>query len=485
MEQLIQRCQQGDKVAMGQLYTVMHDELLAHCRKYVANDNMAEDLLHDAFLLIFSNINKVRSPEKGLRWMHKVVRNVCLLYVWHQKNRTLVSVDEVRETSQTVEPDMTLTYDEIMSAINQLPRGYRQVFRLSVLEGLTHQQIAELLGIEPHTSSSQLLRAKKQLRQLLQVLMLVLLAAVPFGGYYYWLLQNRQHDVAEMPENTPIGTKEVAKEDYKDENVKRTASLPTVSVSDTTICLSKTDVEEKVKAGEREEVDAVAENDRMELNHEEVPEKVPTPPTPSIKQPSLCLSLAYSGLPDVSARQLPFGAEGMNGNIDSVTHHRMPISVALNACYRIGSHWWLDGGLRYSQLSSETRVGNTYLYKEQQQHVHYLGLSFGAGRQLWQSHHWSLYANISLLFEFPLRSTVETTYWMGSQLIDQEIDRIVPPTQWSVGIGVGLQYNVTPTVGFFTEPSLRYYFHHSNNISTWYTEHPFTPHLPLGIRIMF
>ena len=163
---------------MGQLYLAMHDELLAQCRKYAVNDSIAEDLLHDAFLLIFSNIDQLRSPEKGVRWMHKVARNVCLVYVQHQQNHPLVSIDEIHETAESTGLDMPLTYDDILRAIEQLPRGYRQVFRLSVLEGMTHQQIAELLGIEPHTSSSQLLRAKRQLRQMLQVLMLFFLAAI-------------------------------------------------------------------------------------------------------------------------------------------------------------------------------------------------------------------------------------------------------------------------------------------------------------------
>ena len=84
---------------MGRLYTLMHDELLAHCRKYAVNDNAAEDLLHDAFLLIFSHIDKVHSPEKARHWMHKVVRNVYLLYMQHRQNRTLLSIDDVHETA--------------------------------------------------------------------------------------------------------------------------------------------------------------------------------------------------------------------------------------------------------------------------------------------------------------------------------------------------------------------------------------------------
>ena len=191
MEELIRQCQQGDRVSMGRLYTLMHDELLTHCRRYAADDNTAEDLLHDAFLLIFSHIDKVHSPDKGRRWMHKVVRNVCLLYMQHRQSRTLLSIDDVRETAHGAEPEPPVSYDDILRAVDQLPQGYRQVFRLSVLEGLTHQQIADLLGIEPHTSSSQLLRAKRQLRQLLQMLMLATLLALPFGVYHF-LRQHRE-----------------------------------------------------------------------------------------------------------------------------------------------------------------------------------------------------------------------------------------------------------------------------------------------------
>ena len=57
------------------------------------------------------------------------------------------------------------------------------------------------------------------------------------------------------------------------------------------------------------------------------------------------------------------------------------------------------------------------------------------------------------------------------------------PWQWSVGTGLGLQYNLTPNVGLFAEPSLQYYIPTGGGIETYRTEHPFTFLLPLGIRI--
>ena len=500
MEELIRQCQQGDRASMGQLYTAMHDELLAQCRKYAANDGIAEDLLHDAFLLIFSNINQLRSTKKGVQWMHKVVRNVCLLYVQQRQNRTTVPIDEVRETSFGPEPDTAVSYDDILNAINHLPNGYRQVFRLSVLEGLTHQEIAELLGIEPHTSSSQLLRAKRQLRHLLQILMLSLLTAIPLGGYYYWSLQRNKQNMSEISEVKPTDiiaitdtTSCLPKADMLYEaSAKRLNTnnvgeiglpLDTIGTQVTTnvLTIEETQVTANALATEgmqESDHDGAAENmktDDIEITTNEV----------VVALSNLSLSLAYNGFPNGTGRSLPYGVDGINGEIDSVTHHRIPITVALNARYPLASHWWLDGGLRYTQLSSETQVGNTYLYMEQQQRVRYLGLSLGIGHNLWHRQKWSLYATTSLSFELPLHSTVETSYWQGGQLIDSENNRLSPHSQWSVGIGMGMQYNLTPTIGFFAEPSLQYYFRNSDGINTWRTEHPFTPILPFGIRITF
>ena len=532
MKELIKQCRQGDREAMGQLYTAMHDELLAQCRKYAANDNIADDLLHDAFLLIFSNIDKVRSPEKGRIWMHKVVRNVCLLYVQHRQNNPIVPIDEVRETAEGTEDETPVTYDDIQRAIDHLPRGYRQVFRLSVLEGLTHRQIAELLGIEPHTSSSQLLRAKRQLRQLLQVLMLFLLAAIPFGGYYFWSLHNSKHDVAEVSDDTTTDTRDIAKNNQED--TEETASSQNNVITDTAVGLPDKGIAENIKAANKQKqniirMDSVGhepvrqadkveenktqeknveeeENDRIEMNREETYEKVTAKdtekndttrngiiipqgqiilPSMSTSNSNFFLSLAYNGLPNGTARPLPYGTEGMNGDIDSVAHHRMPVSVALNARYSLDSHWWIDGGLRYTQLSSETRVGNAYIFMDQQQRVRYLGLSIGVGYNLWNQRHWNFYTTTSVGCDLPLRCTTGISYWQGGRLIDTEKNRLAPHSQWSVGLGVGLQYDLSPSIGFFAEPNLQYYFSNSDGIKTWRTEHPFTPMLPLGIRVSF
>ena len=462
VETLIRRCQQGDREAMGALYTAMHDELMVQCRQYTADDSMAEDLLHDAFLLIFRNIKQVRSPEKGRQWMHKVARNVCLIYMQQRRNHPQLSIEEVREATQVAEPAMPFVYDEVMNAIEKLPRGYRQVFRLSVLEGMSHQQIADLLGIEPHTSSSQLLRAKRQLRQMLRVLMLALLAAIPVGGYYLWTLHDNKEIVRQPQES---GAK-VASTDMTEGQAPRSAERQRTTAHKGS--------DPAVRPASHEGL-TPCELTPCELR---VPQK-------ALVTEKVSLSLAYSGLPNGTARQLPFGAEGMNDDIDSVTHHRMPVTIALNARYAFSPKWWLEGGLRYTLLSSETRIGNTYLQMERHRRVRYLGLTLGVGRSLWQRSRWNLYTTAALSLELPLRSTQETSYWRGGSLMESESIRLKPHAQWSIGAGIGLQYSLTPAVGCFIEPSLQYYFRSSDGIDTWRTAHPLTPMLPLGIRITF
>lgn len=499
MEELIRRCQQGDRASMGQLYTAMHDELLLQCRIYTDNDSMAEDLLHDAFLLIFTNIEKLRSPEKGRQWMHKVVKNVCLLYRQSRQNLNLLSMDDVREKLPTQDMETALTYDTILNAIEQLPNGYRQVFRLSVLEGLTHQQIAELLGIQPHTSSSQLLRAKRQLRQALQMLLLTLFIAIPLGTYYFWSVQEKKNRASmesstekTVPASSHIETETGELSDYNiiNEKKKQLTAKNATEKNETEESEKNTKpVQEKVTVQQTGKGDITDKSTTLPQRQISVSTQHPTPTltqkTTDMEAAPYSLSLAYSGLPNGAARQLPFGAEGMNGEIDSVTHYHLPISVVLNAHYRLGKRWWLDGGLRYTRQSSETRVGNTYLYLERQQRVHYLGVSLGIGYQLWQHRRWKLYTTASVLCELPLHSSTETSYWQDGLIIDRESGRLSPRPQWSIGAGFGLQFDLTPSVGFFAEPSLQYYFHNSDGINTWSKEHSFTPMLPFGIRISF
>jgi RNA polymerase sigma-70 factor (ECF subfamily) len=144
---------------------------------------VVEDALHDAFVVIFTSLDSLRDDSKAEAWMVSIARNIALKCNDHNEIPLTISLDEISEVelppSEEGETNIKgLSSAEVIKLIDKLPEGYKQVFRLSVFEGLTHKEIAAMLGIEPHSSSSQLTRAKQMLRKMMQqywVLLLLLL----------------------------------------------------------------------------------------------------------------------------------------------------------------------------------------------------------------------------------------------------------------------------------------------------------------------
>ena len=87
LQQIAERCQQGDREAFSQLYTVMRQPLRTVCLRYVANEAVADDLLHDAFLLIITKIGELKDTTRVEAWMTMVMRRVSLLYLRKQRQR--------------------------------------------------------------------------------------------------------------------------------------------------------------------------------------------------------------------------------------------------------------------------------------------------------------------------------------------------------------------------------------------------------------
>jgi len=157
------------------------------CRRYISDEQAISDVLHDAFVIIFTSFDKLRDDTKAEAWMLSITRNVASKYKDHQAKATFVPLEEA-EHLQTAEGESEVRgvpLEDVVRLVDRLPEGYGQVFRLSVFEGMTHKEIADMLGIEPHSSSSQLARAKKMLRKMMQqywvaVLLLLLVPVTLF-----------------------------------------------------------------------------------------------------------------------------------------------------------------------------------------------------------------------------------------------------------------------------------------------------------------
>lgn len=212
-DELISRCKTGDRQALNLLYCHYRPYLLNICKHYAKEDHVAEDLLHDAFIVILTSLDKLRDTDKLEAWMTTIVRNVGYHYWKHLEKENTALKQMSGESQNITEGSIMPDYELMQKLVAQLPKGYQQVFRLSVFEGLSHQEISRMLNIAPHTSSSQLLHAKRMLQKLIKQswLLILLFIAIPTAIWKFLQKDNpniegsvKEAHVQSLPQSTPI-----------------------------------------------------------------------------------------------------------------------------------------------------------------------------------------------------------------------------------------------------------------------------------------
>ena len=558
---LIERCRVGDTEALGELYKAYAQRMRGVCRRYVSDELDVDDVLHDAFIIIFTSFDRLRDVSKAEGWMMSITRNVASKYKDHLDSQPFVPL---REAESLAAPDEKtgvrgVPLEDVLRMVERLPEGYGQVFRLSVFDGMSHKEIAAMLGIEAHSSSSQLARAKKMLRKMMQQYWAVfLLLLVPVS---IWLLSHRNKpqpsgnssrvvataDTTLQGAATPLPTKGgtgmgslVARKDTS------TMFLPNRAIPDSsTVEPSLLDnrgyaqftPEETPTAGDSTSQGAatsfpssgatgvgpealtaltssVAKTDDQRRSlylayaggfddrranrpygFTETPiiDITGTVPSPSpVTFESWSDYAAYlSELPDDGTSHtrsvimniaLNNANQPGNDKILRTSHHSMPFTWSLALRYKLSNRFGLESGLSYSLLTSDFKMGADGNVIREQQTIHYLGIPIKGIYNMYVNKRWGLYGSLSLTMEIPVHSPLTTSYYLHGALEATEKTILRAPWQWSLGTGLGLQYNFTPSVGLFVEPSLQYYFPMGSNVETYRTEHPFTFSLPLGIR---
>lgn len=169
---LIQRCQSGDREALGILYQTYLVRMYRIVAYYVHNQDAVWDILHDGFLIAFASITSLKDAGKVEPWLISIMKNLSLQYLKDESSHISVAVSDTEiadNADAIVDEESELTWEELDKMISKLPEGYGKVFRLAVLDGLSHKEIAGMLGIAPHSSSSQLTHAKAMLRRMITV----------------------------------------------------------------------------------------------------------------------------------------------------------------------------------------------------------------------------------------------------------------------------------------------------------------------------
>ncbi len=171
----VEACALNKRGSQKVLYSSFYGYAMAICDRYANKQEDAVEILNDGFLKVFKEIHHYKpayadvvSSFKG--WLRKIMVYTAIDHFRkNHKHRMVTQLDTVVYQVATVSEDAIdkLSYEEIIRAVQDLSPGYRTVFNLFVIEGMSHEEVADQLGVSIGTSKSNLSKARKQLQKIL------------------------------------------------------------------------------------------------------------------------------------------------------------------------------------------------------------------------------------------------------------------------------------------------------------------------------
>ena len=506
--QLVKQCQSGDREAFGILYQTYLAPMREVVAYYIHNTDIEQDILHDGFLIAFTSIGSLKNRARIEAWLTSIMKNLSLQYLKDESSHISVPMSDTAIADNavaSVENVRELTWEELDKIIDKLPDGYGKVFRLAVLDGLSHKEIAALLGIAPHSSSSQHTHAKAMLRRMitqyrvemgiLSILGIILLI-------WHGLFKNRE----DAP-STPIISKNADKEtplvtdSIVDTNLGNDSIAPSPKMLYKAIQYPETQKNIAEVTISTDSIPAIKNdsitNDTIRvipniINREELIAQENYPPKQSEK-PDWSLSLAYAGSleqNDLTRYRIPNpgdpDVEGPTGEIEVTekTRHYMPLVIGLSINKSLTSRWSVETGLRYTFLRSDFLSQSKVMDKETIQRIHYIGVPLKFNYRILTYNGFSLYGQGGSALDIPVngsQSILEYSPQLGNST--NTTIHIHAPLQWSVEGGLGIQYHFTPSFSIYAEPSFKYYFNPGSDIKTIRQDKPFEFTIPIGLRL--
>lgn len=549
IEKLLEKVKAGDTDALKIIYERYSPMMRSICFSITKEDeDTINDLVQDAFVLTYYSLSKLKDNSKFKEWCAAITKNTALKHL--EKKSKLQTIpfssimDEELEVEGALQTDSLLHENDILELVNSLPTGYGKVFRMSVIEGFSHKEIADKLGIEPHSSSSQLARAKAMLRNMIDKRALaaisIILISIPLCKYLFWKktveekklptanVGRKNNNKIDKPElesissqtnryvaNTFITKKKQKREisldsivksnEWKNEDTIRNIAIiieeRDTTLSDTTNMFIP-QIENYIVADTTRHKknkwqflatgslgSALAQNvyKLIASNNNGLPD--PDGPTPIIPNKISTWEDYYKHLQQkehegMSADTLALMtiAKHNSGKIVEHEQHDKPITFGISLTKNIGKNWSLGTGIQYSLLKSNFTLGEGEYFINRVQKVHYLGIPLSTSYKWFNSKNWSAYSSVGIIFNIPMYGKNNEQYVTGTTVPYKDSWHFTPSVQWSVGVGTGLQYNFAPNWSMYLEPSFNWYIPNGSTVHTIWTEHPFSISVPFGIR---
>ncbi len=559
---LVKGAKDKDQRSIEALYKMYYPRMKGVCIKIVKTDEDAvHDLVQNAFILALASLHTLHNEERFGEWLTTITRNVALKYLQKKSRIRFIPLSELssEDTSMTMMAegaDALVNLNDIKAFVQQLPKGYGEIFRLSVIEGYSHIEIGNMLGIAPHSSSSQLTRAKALLRQMLRekqlpLVIILLLTALPC--VILWLRQ-RTTDEKELAKDTFTPKKEYdgttpTQTDSVGLTIRDvppflaggvTRHVVTVASDNRADSLGTT----RKNCAEIQEVDSVsvttpslaAEQDSIATKADSLVRSLNQPEMYLAQRPSKSKnsgwqlmaggainfaaddtrykSIAVSGdfpEPDGPISGIPTSintweeyaevlrmemydnpseetqalldvAERNSGEIAEQEHHRNPISIGIALSRKVNEKLSVETGLQYDRLNSRFVTGSLQNNIEEEQRIDYLGVPLGVTYRLFNHKPFTLYGMAGIVLHIPLHGSSASDYMVDGLKTYHFESTVNAPLQWTVPLGLGVQYQLTPHVGIYAQPTLNWHIPGNSSVRTMWTEYPWQVTVPIGIR---
>lgn len=559
----IDACKNGDKEALGELYTTYANRLLGVCRHYVKDDHAAQDVLHDAFIIIFMSIRDLKDEAKLENWMITIVKNLSLKYLQSTVKETIpLSCLDIEIQEEMREEQSNIALERLLSTIESLPEGNREVFKLSVLDGLSHKEIGELLGINPHSSSSQLSRAKKTLRAILINYRVLFLLPILIPVYIYFIMRDRTDGTSDNKPTAISTHKNQSKRIQKGlgtlkKEESRYSTAPSTAGNDgrgsAGVIIPEGNITSQVSTDSAEteqrkppfNVDSLQKHlaigigandslcripqipqDKMIALHENV-----TPNSSHRRKYPWTFNLGYfsntsnsGAMSNLNYLSIVDYANGSataklytwadlenyyarnnalmdsverarmslilrdhptdgNGSLGEVAQHYRPKTFVLSINKQLSPKWTFGTGITYTRLKSEfeSEYHKAKLVKTQK--IDYVGIPLRLTYRIWSKGRFNAYTTGGVTFEMPVHGSLDKKYIITSDSSYTLKSDIKAHYQWSMNLGIGVQYKLFKPFSLYLEPNMFYYFRNSGSLETYRTEHPFIITVPFGLRL--
>jgi RNA polymerase sigma factor (sigma-70 family) len=167
--ELVSGCLKQDRKDQKMLYKTFYGFSMAICLRYANNHYEAAEIMNQGFYKVFTHLNQYDVSKPLKAWIGRIMMNTSIDY--YRSNLKAAHTDDLEKAESIGNDDYSdkkIMYDDLLAMIQKLPNAYRTVFNLYAIEGYTHEEIGELLGISAGTSKSNLFKAREKLKRMIK-----------------------------------------------------------------------------------------------------------------------------------------------------------------------------------------------------------------------------------------------------------------------------------------------------------------------------